>query len=355
MVVAAVALAAVVGFSACSSSTSKSGADGKTSCAGKRVGLVEIVPPSVSPTVAAMETSVRDTATLLGWELNVLAADGTPAQMNAVIQNQVTAGVSAIINIGIQPGVTTAAMQAAKDANIPIVGVGTIFDDPQKLLAATYGPNDVELSTALANQMKKDYPNGAQALSLNSAAIPSVVQRKVTLEKETKDAKITVAKQHETDLANGIKDTENAVATNLRANPNINMVWALQDFELATAVSTITSQQLQPAGVYGYFPPPDAFTAMRAWQPGQAPIVAVDSPTKYSPWYAYDSLVNKLCLNKSDWIVKQSEKPLPLKTFVAGSTNDANKVPAGDSYDWGTDFPSYFTNKWKGEDVKLNG
>ena len=93
---------------------------------------------------------------------------------------------------------------------------------------------------------------------------------------------------------------------------------------------------------------------MRAWQQGQAPIVAADSPIKFAPWYAYDALVNKLCLNKSDWVIKQSEKPLPVKTFIAGSTNEANKAPSGDYYDWGTEIPSYFTSKWKDEGVQLN-
>ena len=352
----AVALTAVLGLAACSSDKSDSGGSGSSkSCAGKKVGLVEIVPPSVSPAVGEMEKTAKEAAALLGWDLTVAAADGTPAQMAAVIQNQVTAGVDAILNVAIQPAAATQAMQAAKTANIPIIGIGAVFDDPQKLLTANYGPSEVEMSTALANQMKKDYANGAQALSLNASAIPSIVERQVTLEKETKGTKIQVAAKHETDLANGVKDTENAVATNLRSNPNINMIWALQDFEIVTSLNTIKSQGLQQAGIYGYYPPPDAFAAMRAWQSGQAPIVAADSPIKFSPWYAYDSLVNKLCLNKSDFIVKQSEKPLPVKTFIAGSTNEANKVPSGDYYDWGTEIPSYFTSKWKDEGVQLNG
>lgn len=196
---------------------------------------------------------------------------------------------------------------------------------------------------------------GAQALSLNASAIPSIVARQVTLEKETAGTNIKVVAKHETDLANGPKDTENAVATNLRANKDINMIWALQDFEIVTSLKTIQSQGLQKAGIYGYYPPPDAFAAMRAWKTGDAPIVAADSPIKYSPWYAFDSLVNKLCLGKSTgWQVQQSEKPLPVKVFIAGSTNPDNKVPTGDYYDWPA-FAPYFLEKWAGEGVQVNG
>lgn len=353
--IAAVALSAAMGLAACSSSKKSSGGgSGSTkSCAGKKIGLVEIVPPSVSPAVGEMEKTAVAAAANLGWTVEVAAADGTPAQMAAVIQTQVTKGVDAILNVAIQPAAATAALQAAKTANIPVIGIGAVFEDPQKLLAAVYGPSEVEMSTALAAQMKKDYANGAQALSLNASAIPSIVARQVTLEKETASTNIKVAKKHETDLANGPKDTENAVATNLRANPAINMIWALQDFEIVKSLNTIQSQGLQQAGIYGYYPPPDAFAAMRAWKTGQAPIVATDSPIKYSPWYAYDSLVNKLCLNKStDWQVKQSEKPLPVRVFVAGSTNADNQVPTGDYYDWPA-FAPYFLDKWKGEGVQV--
>ena len=352
LAITAVALSAAIGLAACSSKKSNSGGTTK-SCAGKKIGLVEIVPPSVSPAVGEMEKTAKAAAANLGWSIEVAPADGTPAQMSQVIQTQVTKGVDAILNVAIQPAAATAALQAAKTANIPVIGIGAVFDDPQKLLAATYGPSEVEMSTGLATQMKKDYPKGAQALSLNASAIPSIVARQVTLEKETAGTNIKVAVKHETDLANGPKDTENAVATSLRANPSINMIWALQDFEITTSLKTIQSQGLQQAGIYGYYPPPDAFAAMRAWKSGQAPIVAADSPIKYSPWYAYDSLVNKLCLGKTtDWTVQQSEKPLPVKVFVAGSTNADNQVPTGDYYDWPA-FAPYFLDKWKGEGVQV--
>ncbi len=304
-----------------------------------------------------MEKTAKVAAELLGWNLEVAPADGTPAQMAAVIQTQVTKKADAILNVAIQPAAATQALQAAKTANIPVIGIGAVFDDPQKLLVANYGPSEVEMSTVLAAQMKKDYPStgaGAQALSLNASAIPSIVARQKTLEAETAGTNIKVAVKHETDLANGPKDTETAVATNLRANKNINMIWALQDFEIVTSLNTIKTQGLQPAGIYGYYPPPDAFAAMRAWKTGDAPLVAADSPIKYSPWYAFDSLVNKLCLNKTDWVVKQDEKKLPVKVFVAGSTAEANKVPSGDYYDWEA-FQPYFVNKWKDAGVKVNG
>lgn len=323
------------------SSGSNSGGSGET----KVIGLAAITLQS--PAVGVQIETAERAAELLGWELVVTNANGDPAKMAADVSGLVNQDVDAILDIAISPAQAQEGFRAAKEKGIPIIAIGAPLDDPQEFFAATYAPSDEEMSELLAEQMIEDLDGEGKALSLNATGLPALEIRRETLQEATADTDITVAVDHETDLANAVQDTQTAVANSLRANPDINVIWALQDFEFTTALQTIGSQDLQPAAIYGYYPPPEALEALRNWKEGDAPLAAADSPIAYVPWYAFDALVNKWIAEEEDWVTDMSVKPLPTALMTPSD------VPEGDSYPW-EEFEPTFVERWEKAGAELN-
>lgn len=321
--------------------------DGESSGNGDRViGLAAITLQS--PAVGVQIETAERAAELLGWELVVTNADGDPAKMAADVSGLVNQGVDAILDVAISPAQAQEGFRAAREQDIPIIAIGAPLDDPEGFFAATYAPSDAEMSELLAGQMIEDLDGTGQALSLNATGLPALEIRRETLLEATADTDITVAVDHETDLSNAVQDTQTAVANSLRANPDVNVIWALQDFEFVTALTTIANQGLQPAGIYGYYPPPEALQALRDWTEGDAPLAAADSPIAYVPWYAFDALVNKWIAEEDDWTTDMSVKPLPTALMTPAD------VPDGDSFPW-EPFEPFFVERWTEAGAQLNG
>ena len=300
-----------------------------------------------SPAVGVQIETAERAAELLGWKTVVTNANGDPAKMAADITSLVNQDVDAILDIAISPAQAQEGFRAAKEKDIPIIAIGAPLDDPQGYFAATYAPSDEDMSVLLAEQMIKDLDGKGQALSLNASGLPALKARFDTLVAETADTDIEVAVEHETDLANAVQDTQTAVANALRANKDINVIWALQDFEFVTSLQTIATQNLQKAAVYGYYPPPEALQVLRDWKEGDAPLALADSPIEYDPWYAFDALVNKWILEEEDWVTDMSIKPLPTALITPAD------VPDGDAYPW-EPFEPFFVERWTKAGVELN-
>ncbi len=300
-----------------------------------------------SPAVGVQIETAERAAELLGWKTVVTNANGDPAKMAADITSLVNQDVDAILDIAISPAQAQEGFRAAKEKDIPIIAIGAPLDDPQGYFAATYAPSDEEMSELLAEQMIKDLDGKGQALSLNASGLPALKARFDTLVSATKDTDIEVAVEHETDLANAVQDTQTAVANALRANKDINVIWALQDFEFVTSLQTISSQNLQKAAVYSYYPPPEALQVLRDWKEGDAPLAVADSPIEFDPWYAFDALVNKWILEEEDWVTDMSIKPLPTVLITPAD------VPDGDAYPW-EPFEPFFVERWTKAGVELN-
>lgn len=351
-------LAAAVALSACSSSSGKtpsnsgsSGAGSSTSSGGSSPKSLTIGVAAItlaSPVVPMEVNTIKTAAKALGWQVTVLNANGDPTKEAADMSALVNKNVDAIINLSEQPAQAQQGLLAAKAKGIPVIGVGAPLTDPKKLDAAVYAPSDAKMADLLAAQMLKDNTGPTKALSLDASGIPAIVDRKNELLAKTKGTNISLAASHETDLANAVQDTQQAVSNTARANSSINMIWALQDFEFGTSIQVLKSQGLtDKVGVYAIYLDPIDFNLLReAKKTGQKMAVA-DSPIQYSPWYAMDALVNKFVLGKSDWITDMSIKPLPYALVTP-----ANVQASGDTYPYEA-FEPFFLNRWKTEGVAL--
>lgn len=291
-----------------------------------------------SPAVTSMINTINRAAEILGWNVEVLDANGDPSKMEADISGFVNKGVDAILDIAEAPAQAPLGMQAAREKGIPIFNIGGPLVDPDGYFAATYAPDDDGMSILLAEQMLKDLGSKGVALSLNASGIPALAIRRESLGRETAGS-MTVKVDHETDMTNPVEDTIKAVSNYLQANPDINVVWATQDFEFVSSIKTIASLGLQKTSVYSYYPVADAFQVMRDWKEGDAPIAAVDSPITNVGWYAFDSLVNR-CVGMENWVTEMTLKELPL-TLVT-----PENVPADDVLPY-EDFEQFFVERWK--------
>ena len=312
------------------------------------VGIAAITEQS--PNVLQQLAVDSQIAKLLGFKVVILNANGDPAQMSQIMSALVNQNVSAIIDIAINPSQAPAAFAAAKQKKIPIFAQAAPLIDPTHYAAATYAPSDAKMSALLAAQILKDYPNGGKALSLNASAILAIVIRYQSLAKATSGV-VTVAATHETDLANAVSDTQTAVADALHADPSINMVWGLQDFEFSTALQTISSQNLGNVGVFSYYQDPVDFGILRAAKASGStqPMAVADSPVYDSGWYSFDSMVNHFILHKKNWVTNMNVHPLPYTLITP-----QNVQATGDVYKWPS-FQPFFVKRWKAEGVKVKG
>jgi ABC-type sugar transport system substrate-binding protein len=303
-----------------------------------------------SPVVLQMIATDVQCAKLLGFKVVTLNANGDPAQMAQIMSALVNQNVSAIIDIAINPSLAPAAFAAAKQKHIPIIAEAAPLVDPTHLAAATFAPSDAKMAQMLAAQIKLDYPQGGKALSLNASALLAIVIRYQTLAHELAGV-VSVAATHEVDLANAVSDTQTAVADALHANPSINMVWGLQDFEFTTAIQTIATQNLGNVGVFSFYLDPQDFGVLRAAKAaGNKQLMAVaDSPVWDSGWYAFDAIVNKLVLHKKNWVTNVNIHPFPYTLITPDNVQATGNVYKYQSYQ------PFFVKRWKSEGVKVKG
>lgn len=336
----ALILGAALTVTACSSGSSDGGDAGKS----KKftIGFVEIT--EAAPVVLEVQKELKRGAALLGWDVKTVNANGDPAQMASGVSAMVNQNVDALITLAIQPAAAAQGLAAAKAKGIPTMILGAPAIDPEKLYDVSYSPDDTKLATMAAEQMVKDLGGKGSILQFDASGQPAIEMRSNALAKVLTGSGVTVAAKHETDLANGVQDTQSTISTTLRAKPEINAVWASQDFAYPPAVKTILAQKLGTnTGVYSVYLSPEAFPILRE---GKLPTAIADSPLRYVAWYALDSLVNKFELKRKDWITPTSVHELPYVLV----THD--NVPAEDVYPY-KEFEPFFVKRWKDAGLKL--
>lgn len=333
-------MGATLAITACaSSSDSSSGGDAKNKQF--TIGFVEIT--EAAPVVLEVQKELTAGAKALGWKVKTVNANGDPAQMAAGVSAMVNQNVDALITLAIQPAAAAQGLAQAKAKGIPTMILGAPAIDPQKLYDVSYSPDDTKLATMASEQMVKDIGSG-EILQFDASGQPAIELRSNALAKVLEGSGVTVAAKHETDLANGVQDTQSTVSSTLRSKPQIKAVWASQDFAYAPAVKTILAQKLgDNAGVYSVYLSPEAFPILRE---GKLPTAIADSPLRFVAWYALDSLVNKLVLKKKDWITETSVHELPYVLV------NHDNVPATDSYPY-EPFGPFFEKRWEDAGVKL--
>jgi ribose transport system substrate-binding protein len=176
----------------------------------------------------------------LGWEVNVIDTAGDVAAVIARIEDQVTAGVDAIV-INVDPAQVGAGLQAAADAGIPVVGMDAGTDP---LLAANVTSNGYAMAAETAVYVANRIGGAGNVVMFTFDPFPPVQARGVIADAVFANfPDITVLDRVTPDVSDGgIADSRAKMEAILAANPepgSIAAVWAAWDQPALGALQAI--------------------------------------------------------------------------------------------------------------------
>lgn len=179
-------------------------------------------------------------ATALGWTVNVIDTAGDVPAVISRIEDQVTAGVDAIV-INVDPAQIGAGLQMAADAGIPVVGMDA-GSDP--LVAANVTSNGYAMATETAVYVANRIGGAGKVVMFTFDAFPPVQVRGVMADAVFGNyPDITVLDRITPDVSDGgIADSRAKMEALLAANPepgSISAVWAAWDQPALGALQAI--------------------------------------------------------------------------------------------------------------------
>ena len=186
----------------------------------------------------------------LGWEVNVIDTAGDVAAVIARIEDQVTAGVDAIV-INVDPAQVGAGLQAAAAAGIPVVGMDA-GNDP--LLAANVTSNGYAMAAETAVYVANRIGGAGNVVMFVFDPFPPVQVRGAIADAVfANHPGITVLDRVTPDVADGgIADSRAKMEAILTANPepgSIAAVWAAWDQPALGAMQAIEAAGRQGEGI----------------------------------------------------------------------------------------------------------
>lgn len=186
----------------------------------------------------------------LGWEVNVIDTAGDVAAVIARIEDQVTAGVDAIV-INVDPAQVGAGLQAAADAGIPVVGMDA-GNDP--LLAANVTSNGYAMAAETAVYVANRIGGAGNVVMFVFDPFPPVQVRGAIADAVfANHPDITVLDRVTPDVSDGgIADSRAKMEAILAANPDpgsISAVWAAWDQPALGALQAIEAAGRQGEGI----------------------------------------------------------------------------------------------------------
>ncbi len=199
-----------------------------------------ITPYLAQPGTQFYVDAFQARATELGWTVNVIDTAGDVPAVISRIEDQVTAGVDAIV-INVDPAQIGAGLQTAADAGIPVVGMDA-GNDP--LVAANVTSNGYAMATETAVYVANRIGGAGQVVMFTFDAFPPVQVRGVMADAVFGNyPDITVLDRITPDVSDGgIADSRAKMEALLAANPapgSIAAVWAAWDQPALGALQAI--------------------------------------------------------------------------------------------------------------------
>lgn len=219
--------------------------------AGAMADTVAVITPYLAqPGTQFYVEAFEARAAELGWEVNVIDTAGDVAAVIARIEDQVTAGVDAIV-INVDPAQVGAGLQAAADAGIPVVGMDA-GNDP--LLAANVTSNGYAMAAETAVYVANRIGGAGNVVMFVFDPFPPVQVRGAIADAVfANHPDITVLDRVTPDVSDGgIADSRAKMEAILAANPepgSIAAVWAAWDQPALGALQAIEAAGRQGEGI----------------------------------------------------------------------------------------------------------
>lgn len=185
-----------------------------------------------------------------GWTVNVIDTQGDVAAVISRIEDMVNQGVDAIV-INVDPTQVTAGLQAAKDANIPVVGMDAGADP---LLVTNVTSNGYAMAAETATYVADRIGGEGRVVMFIFEAFPPVQVRGVIADAVFGNfPDIEVIDRVTPDVSDGgIADSRAKMEAILAANPepgSINAVWAAWDQPALGALQAIEAAGREGEGI----------------------------------------------------------------------------------------------------------
>jgi ribose transport system substrate-binding protein len=204
----------------------------------------------------------KEAAAELGWEVTVVDAHGNADEANAAIQNMITSGADAIIDLVFPTTSLGAALQAAEEAGVP---VGTWGGGMGKAVVATNGTGGPQ-TQPVVEQMIADMGGSGSILALTYHTGQVCREREELLDEVAAgypDIKIV---KNEVRIPGYLQDGADFAAAWLAGHPageESLAIWGCWDDPSLGAISTLKQQGRDDVFVYGTNGNVDAILAVR--------------------------------------------------------------------------------------------
>lgn len=197
-----------------------------------------------------------------GQDVSIQTVDpqADQSKMNDMVGDLVASGVNAIIlgpydTTGVQP-----ALQAAADANIPVINIDTPVDD-QSLVKTVVASDNAKAGALVAEDMMSKLEKGSEIAVVHCPAGQACIDRLDGFKKEAGDYfKIVQELDGKGELATSLTLTEDI----LQANPNIKSIFGVNDPMALGAVQALAAHpEMNNVLVYGVDGSPDGKKAIK--------------------------------------------------------------------------------------------
>lgn len=258
----------------------------------------------------------------LGWTVKVTDLNVDVTKAEAGIEAFVNEHVDLIIDDSVEAALIRPGLLAAKQANIPVIGVGGSYADPSAF-DGVYTEQEPPLATQLAQATIKDLQTsgGKKVGIVTSSSIASLKTRGDVAAGLFTAAGLNVVSTLDVAFSPSIiQDIQSKTAAMITANPDLSAIYST--FNLAAAPITTDVKQANLANqisVYSFYADPVDLPILEA--PGSSLKAVVDGNLEVTSLYAADQILRHFVDGKP------FGPQLPLSTFKYTIVTAQNAPP----------------------------
>jgi ribose transport system substrate-binding protein len=295
----------------------------------------------VTPLLGAAEA-----AEFLGWTTTMFDGGGTPTAWNQAFLNAVSSGADAILFTSINPLLIQQGLEAAKNANIPVISASAGSSDPNPTVAAPPGKlwplldvsqNFVQTGRQIANWIIGDSGGSANILDLTDREYTSGISQVGVIDqlnKKCPNCKISTFDFLGADVGTSLA---NRTVGYLRSNPGVNYIIAPYDPAAAVIVPALVQAGMTDVKLCSLLGNQQNLDFIRK---GEIQYCDAAFDNGYMGWAMVDQLIRHL--NQMPFAQPLGENtPLVL-------LDKSNLPPPGTDWQTTIDYQSQYKKLWKG-------
>lgn len=228
----------------------------------------------------------------LGWTVKLTDANGVASTALQGVQQYVAQGVSAIVISCVDTGPLVPGLNAAQQANIPVIALGCDVPPPTNLYSAIYAENEHLLASSLnaylVSELKAKNCKGVAVLEDQTILVGR--ERSAFFVNALKKSGFNVVATPVIPETSIVPSTRTAISSTLAAHPSTCAFVPIFDFSVGPAVAELQSLgKSSTVGVYSYYADDVNLPLLR--QPGSALQAVVDGPVEQVSLVAIDQLL----------------------------------------------------------------